>query len=45
MFKEAAIEFLDNDEYRSAKERGRRGIRANMENVARLLKLEGTQKS
>ena len=44
-FKEAADEFLDNDEYRDAKERNRGGIRTDMENVARLLRLEGTKKA
>ncbi len=43
--KEAADEFLDNDEYRDAKERNRGGIRTDMENVARLLRLEGTEKA
>ena len=44
-FKEAADEFLDNDEYRDAKERNRGGIRTDMENVARLLRLEGTEEA
>jgi len=32
-YQEAAGEFLDNDEYRDAKERGRRGIRGRMKKV------------
>jgi len=44
-FKEAAVEFLDNDEYRDAKKRDRGGIRPDMENVARLLRLEGTEEA
>ena len=32
-YQEAAGEFLDNDEYRDAEERGRRGIRARMKKV------------
>ena len=44
-FKEAADEFLDNDEYRDAEERDRGGIRPRMENVARLLRMEGTEEA
>jgi len=41
-YDEAAKEFLNNDEYRNAKKRKRRGIRKNMETVANLLRKEGT---
>ena len=44
-FSEAAAEFLDNDEYRNAVERGRRGIRKRMKRVFDLLQREGTQES
>ena len=45
-FKEAATEFLDNEEYRTAKKRGRAGIRDRMEDVAAALrKMENTKKS
>jgi hypothetical protein len=37
-FKEAAKEFLDNEEYRTAKQRGRSGIRDRMEDVAKALR-------
>ena len=37
-FKEAAKEFLDNKEYRTAKQRGRSGIRDRMEDVAKALR-------
>jgi GH24 family phage-related lysozyme (muramidase) len=40
--KEAADEFLDNDEYRDAVKRKRSGIRESMENVAKALREEGT---
>jgi GH24 family phage-related lysozyme (muramidase) len=40
--KEAADEFLDNDEYRDAVKRKRSGIREGMENVAKALREEGT---
>jgi hypothetical protein len=42
-FKEAAAEFLDNDEYRNAVERGRKGIRGKMKKVYNLLRREGAQ--
>jgi len=41
-YNEAAKEFLNNEEYRNAKKRNRRGIRKNMETVANLLRKEGT---
>jgi GH24 family phage-related lysozyme (muramidase) len=45
-FKEAATEFLDNEEYRTAKKRGRAGIRDRMEDVAAALRrMENTKKS
>ena len=45
-FKEAATEFLDNEEYRTAKKKGRAGIRDRMEDVAAALrKMENTKKS
>ena len=45
-FKEAATEFLDNEEYRTAKKRGRAGIRDRMEDVAEALRrMENTKKS
>ena len=37
-FKEAAKEFLNNEEYRTAKKKGRAGIRDRMEDVAQALK-------
>lgn len=37
-FKEAAREFLDNEEYRTAKKKGRAGIRDRMEDVAQALR-------
>jgi len=37
-FKEAAKEFLDNEEYRTAKKKGRAGIRNRMEDVAQALR-------
>jgi GH24 family phage-related lysozyme (muramidase) len=37
-FKEAATEFLDNEEYRTAKKKGRAGIRDRMEDVAAALR-------
>jgi GH24 family phage-related lysozyme (muramidase) len=40
--KEAADEFLNNDEYRDAVKRKRSGIRESMENVAKALREEGT---
>ena len=40
--KEAADEFLNNDEYRDAVKRKRSGIREGMENVAKALREEGT---
>jgi len=42
-FAQAAAEFLDNDEYRNAVDRGRRGIRKRMKRVFNLLKREGAQ--
>ena len=39
-FKEAAVEFLDNDEYRNAEKLGKIGIRDSMEKVSTLLKKE-----
>jgi len=42
-FREAAAEFLDNDEYRDAVDRGRRGIRKRMKRVYNLLRREGAQ--
>ena len=42
-FSEAAAEFLDNDEYRNAVDRGRRGIRKRMKKVFNLLKRESAQ--
>jgi len=42
-FAEAAAEFLDNDEYRNAVDRGRRGIRKRMKRVFNLLKRESAQ--
>jgi hypothetical protein len=42
-FREAAAEFLDNDEYRNAVERGRKGIRGRMKKVYNLLRREGAQ--
>jgi GH24 family phage-related lysozyme (muramidase) len=44
-FSEAAAEFLDNDEYRNAVDRGRRGIRKRMKRVFNLLRREGTEDS
>ena len=45
-FKEAATEFLDNEEYRTAKKKGRAGIRDRMEDVAEALRrMENTKKS
>ena len=44
-FSEAAAEFLDNDEYRNAVDRGRRGIRKRMKKVFNLLRREGTEDS
>ena len=45
-FKEAATEFLNNEEYRTAKKRGRAGIRDRMEDVAEALRrMENTKKS
>ena len=41
-YNEAAIEFLNNKEYKDAKKRNRRGIRKNMEKVSSLLRKEGT---
>mgnify|MGYP003144101033 FL=1 len=41
-YNEAAIEFLNNREYKDAKKRNRRGIRKNMEKVSSLLRKEGT---
>ena len=40
-YAEAAEEFLDNDEYKNAEERGRRGIRKNMKLVSDLLRRQG----
>ena len=42
-FAEAAAEFLDNDEYRNAVDRGRRGIRKRMKRVFNLLRRESAQ--
>ena len=42
-FTQAAAEFLDNDEYRDAVDRGRKGIRGRMKKVFNLLKREGAQ--
>ena len=39
-FKEASVEFLNNDEYRNAVERNRRGIRKTMQEVSNALKEE-----
>ncbi len=39
-FKEAAVEFLNNDEYRNAVERNRRGIKKTMQEVSNDLKEE-----
>ena len=44
-FSEAAAEFLDNDEYRNAVGRNRRGIRKRMKRVFNLLRREGTEDS
>jgi GH24 family phage-related lysozyme (muramidase) len=44
-FSEAAAEFLDNDEYRNAVGRNRRGIRKRMKKVFNLLRREGTEDS
>ena len=44
-FLEAAAEFLDNDEYRNAVDRGREGIRGRMKRVFNLLRREGTEDS
>ena len=44
-FSEAAAEFLDNDEYRNAVDRGREGIRGRMKRVFNLLRREGTEDS
>jgi hypothetical protein len=44
-FKEAAKEFLDNKEYRTAKQRGRSGIRDRMEDVAKTLRNYGSRSS
>ena len=38
--KEASVEFLNNDEYRNAVERNRRGIRKTMQEVSNALKEE-----
>ena len=40
--KNAAKEFLNNQEYKDAAKRNRRGIRKNMEKVSNLLRKEGT---
>ena len=42
-FREAAAEFLNNDEYRNAVEKNRRGIRRRMKDVYNLLRREGAQ--
>jgi hypothetical protein len=42
-FAEAAAEFLDNDEYRNAVDRGRKGIRKRMKRVFNLLRRESAQ--
>ena len=44
-FQEAAAEFLNNDEYRNAVKRKRKGIRERMLRVVRLLQREGTTTS
>lgn len=45
-FKEAATEFLNNEEYRTAKKRGRAGIRDRMEDVAQALRnMENTKQA
>ena len=45
-FKEAATEFLDNEEYRTAKKKGRAGIRDRMEDVAQALRnMENTKQA
>lgn len=45
-FKEAATEFLNNEEYRTAKKKGRAGIRDRMEDVAAALRrMENIKKS
>ena len=45
-FKEAAKEFLDNEEYRTAKKKGRAGIRNRMEDVAQALRnMENTKQA
>ena len=41
-YDEAAKEFLNNQEYKDAAKRNRRGIRKNMEKVSNLLRKEGT---
>ena len=41
-FSEAAKEFLNNDEYKNASKRKRRGIRKTMKKVSDLLRKEGT---
>ena len=42
-FAQAAAEFLDNDEYRNAVDRGRKGIRKRMKRVFNLLRRESAQ--
>ena len=45
-FKEAATEFLDNEEYRTAKKKGRAGIRDRMDDVAQALRnMENTKQA
>jgi len=45
-FKEAATEFLDNEEYRTAKKRGRAGIKNRMDDVAQALRnMENTKQA